>query len=182
MEMHRIGTGDTRWRIYYRKWDQSRRLSRCQVCKLLILLAKQSVNRKIFCRFAVMSVVFVLMYSIWYMRSFFLAILGIVQIVCTLPITFFVCQLIHRIPGVCGHSQCTIRSSFSVLAYFHFRFHCGYIVPLRTLLKKNDPFAGYEKLTDLGVMNVLSLYLLLGIGVDDLYVMTDAFRQARDCL
>ena len=31
-------------------------------------------------------------------------------------------------------------------------------------------------------MNVLSLYLLLGIGVDDLYVMTDAFRQARDYL
>ena len=26
-------------------------------------------------------------------------------------------------------------------------------------------------------MNVLSLYLLLGIGVDDLYIMADAFRQ-----
>ena len=46
--------------------------------------------------------------------------------------------------------------------------------------KELHSFAGYEKLTDLGVMNVLSLYLLLGIGVDDLYVMTDAFRQARN--
>ena len=41
---------------------------------------------------------------------------------------------------------------------------------------------GYARLTNLGVMNVLSLYLLLGIGVDDLYVMADAFRQASRAL
>ena len=41
---------------------------------------------------------------------------------------------------------------------------------------------GYANLTELGVMNVLSLYLLLGIGVDDLYIMADAFRQARHVL
>ena len=37
----------------------------------------------------------------------------------------------------------------------------------------------FETLNELGLMSVLSLYILLGIGVDDLYVMTDAFRQSQ---
>ena len=52
-----------------------------------------------------MSFVFVLGYSVWYLRSFFLALLGIAQIVCTLPITFYVCRLLNNIPGrrMCTH-------------------------------------------------------------------------------
>jgi len=87
------------------------------------------------CYLAILSLIFVTIYSIAYIRSTYLALVGIVQILCTLPITYLVC-------------------------YFAFG------------------------LDTLGIMNVLSLYLLLGIGVDDLYVFKDSFEResATDAL
>ena len=33
---------------------------------------------------------------------------------------------------------------------------------------------------NLGILNVLSIYLVLGIGVDDLFVLVDAFKQEEE--
>ena len=40
-----------------------------------------------------------------------------------------------------------------------------------------DLFFGHA---DLGVLNILSVYIVLGIGVDDCYVFLDAFQQSRN--
>ena len=34
--------------------------------------------------------------------------------------------------------------------------------------------------TKLGILNVMSLYIIMGIGVDDAYVFLDAFKQLSD--
>ena len=39
-----------------------------------------------------------------------------------------------------------------------------------------DIFFGHASL---GVLNILSIYIILGIGVDDCYVFLDAFQQVR---
>ena len=76
----------------------------------------------------VLSFAIVFLLTLNHLNSLFLAVTGLVQIICTFPVVFFLYEWI----------------------------------------------VGDLKL---GILNVLSIYLVLGIGVDDLFVLVDAYKQ-----
>jgi len=76
----------------------------------------------------VLSFAIVFLLTLNHLNSLFLAVSGLVQIICTFPVVFFLYEWI----------------------------------------------VGDLKL---GILNVLSIYLVLGIGVDDLFVLVDAYKQ-----
>ena len=118
-------------------------------------------------RFAGVSIVFVLLYLWFKTTSFFLAAIGILEMLLSIPLAFFVWRaLLGR--GYFVFLQVRYLCPLLAAADESWRFLFFFLRLTHSLTRSSTLF-----------LQMMVIFIILGIGADDIFVLMDAYKQSK---